>query len=391
MGFLQGLLLYWLYNALESNIWPATEALVFAPASLVIFIVPVLAILAAGNMRFRLVTIGCALSALLLVFLGLFDVERRGDQSMGLLWQHAKLLPSFSLCLASFVGFFIAQSLVMAGESEHKLKASYPAYFDIAWKLAIQINFSLIFVLMFWGILWLGASMFLMLKVHAVSDLLQHRWFSIPVTATAFSYAIHLTDVRMNLVRSIRTLKLTLMSWLLPLLTLFTAAFLLTIPVQGGELLWKTHHSSQILLVTMAMIILYLNAVYQDGLPEHAPRGILCYAGYMAAILLLPLWGLAIYGVALRVNQYGWTVYIIEVAACLVVMLVYALGYIWAACTPGAWLKNLEQTNVTASYAILVVLVALFTPLADPARLAVASQIARLHNGTTTLATFDYN
>lgn len=391
IGLGQGLLFYWLFNARETHVWPATASTVFVPLSLIIAITPVLAVIAVGAVRLRSLLVWCASSVLLLALLGVYDVMRRGGGYADMVWQYPGIVPSLPLWIALLVGFFIAQSLVMAGDFENKSMASYPVYFDVAWKLAVQINFSIFFVAMFWGVLWLGASMFLMLKVHAISDLLKDRWFSMPATTMAFAYAIHLTDVRMNLVRAIRTVKLTMMAWLLPLITFFAAGFLITIPIQGGELLWKTHHASQIILVAMLMIILYLNAAYQDGLPEHMPKGILRYSGHLAAGLLLPLWGLAVYSIVLRVLQYGWTVHLIQVSACLLVTFFYAIGYIVAAFMRGPWLKKLETTNIITSYVILLVLLALFSPLADPARLSVASQMERLKSGAVSLDDFDYH
>src|SRR4029077_9850882 len=104
-------------------------------------------------------------------------------------------------------------------------------------------------------------------------------------------YAIHITDVRVNLVRGIRTLKLTLMSWLLPIMAFFAALFMIVMPFQHVGLLWQSHHVSQILLGAAAVLILLINAAYQDGTPEHAPGNILRISGIVGAVTLLPLIG----------------------------------------------------------------------------------------------------
>ena len=77
-------------------------------------------------------------------------------------------------------------------------------------------------------------------------------------------------------------------------------------------------------------------------------------------------------------------------SAVALVALIYSVGYTWATFAGVPWLKRLEKINVTASLSILGILILLFTPLADPARLAVNSQVARLTAGKTAAEKFDY-
>ena len=114
------------------------------------------------------------------------------------------------------------------------------------------------------------------------------------------------------------------------------------------------------------------------------------YARTLAALVLVPLVALAGYGLALRAQQYGWTPERIIAGACVVVAACYALGYALAALRPNLDLKWLEPTNIVAAAVIVVVVLALFSPLADPARIAVADQLRRLEGGQVTPEAFDY-
>jgi hypothetical protein len=105
---------------------------------------------------------------------------------------------------------------------------------------------------------------------------------------------------------------------------------------------------------------------------------------------LLPVLFLAALALALRVDEYGWTVRRIYTVGMLVVLGVYATGYLLAALRSPRWQKRIEMTNFVAAYIGLAVLLALFSPLADPARLMVASQTAALLNGKITQDGFDY-
>jgi hypothetical protein len=289
------------------------------------------------------------------------------------------------------VGVFIGQSLLMAAQADDRIIASYPTYFDAAWKLAVQISFALSFCGTFWLVLCAGAGLLMLIEINVFKELFSQGWFSVPVTILANAYALHLTDVRVGLVRGMRTLKLNLLSWLLPVMVLFTGIFIVGLPYKGLAILWRTHHASQILLGVAAWLIVLINAAYQDGTPEHTPSQLLRKAGTAGAGMLPILVAISLYAFFLRIDQYGWTVNMIELLACLIIMTCYAGGYVWAMVTPGAWLKRLEKTNIYTSFIILIVLLLLFTPIADPARLSVADQVARLKDGQISAEKFDYN
>ena len=75
--------------------------------------------------------------------------------------------------------------------------------------------------------------------------------------------------------------------------------------------------------------------------------------------------------------------------------IVYAAGYGVGVVTPlirrgAAWMKPLEITNVAVGFLTLVVILALFSPLADPAGLSVGDQVKRLEAGKVAPDKFDY-
>jgi hypothetical protein len=68
----------------------------------------------------------------------------------------------------------------------------------------------------------------------------------------------------------------------------------------------------------------------------------------------------------------------------------YSLGYVVAVFASRPWLKWLETTNVFTAFVVLAVLLALFSPIADPARISVADQVARLEAGAISPDQFDF-
>jgi hypothetical protein len=112
-------------------------------------------------------------------------------------------------------------------------------------------------------------------------------------------------------------------------------------------------------------------------------------------VLLTPLVVIAFWGLALRIGQYGLTPDRIIAFACALIGAAYAAGYGFAALSPfwrkgAGWMQPLERTNVATAVLEVAVILALFSPIADPARLSVADQIARLERGAVKPDQFDY-
>jgi hypothetical protein len=386
VGLMQGIALYLLQQALESKAWPATEGLIFAPLLVVAMFVPIIVVVGLGNMRLGTLAAWTAVATAVCAGLAMYNIFR--DPTGGTAIQ--RITPTAILWLSVGAGLFITHSLIASSDADRKFIASYSRYFDVSWKQGVQLVLAVCFVALFWAMLWLGAELFQLIKIEFLADLIKRRWFWIPVTALAFTYALHITDVRAGLVRGTRTLTLSLLSWLLPIMTLITVAFLLALLFTGLEPLWSTRRATAILLAAAGALIFLINDAYQDGDLQDTVAGIVRYSGTVAALALVPVVVLAAYALALRVGQYGWTPDRIIALACVAVAGCYALGYALAAVRRGTWLKSIELTNIATAYIMLVVLLALLSPIADPARVSVADQVARLESGKTSMDQFDF-
>lgn len=292
------------------------------------------------------------------------------------------------LWFGATIGLLLAHVLVTDGLREGRWLASYTLHFDTASKLAIQLGLAVAFTGAMWGMLALGAESFAMLGITTAWDLFSSRWFAYPASALAVALAIHVSDTQPALVRGVRVLALTLLSWLLPPLALILAAFLASLPFVSLEPLWATRFAATLLLVSAASLIFLVNGCHQDGalpLPLWKRAAVT-----LASLELVPLVALATWALQLRVAQYGWTVDRILAAAVIVIMGAVALGYAMAALAGGAGGRVLETTNRAAAFGAIAVVLALFTPLADPARLMVADQMARLQTGQATVQDFDF-
>ncbi len=382
-GLVQGAALYLLHRAISASLWPATDGLVLIPLLMVFLFVPLVINQALGTVSWRAALSWAGIALLALALLGFLDAWMAGPLGMGM--GHgasaARTSPSWQLLFFSSGGLFIAHALVISGCCDRRIMARYATHFDVAWKLLVQLTLVAFFVAVFWLLLWLGATLFLLIKLSFFKTLIEQAWFSTPVTALAIAGALHLTDIRPAMVEGARTLLLTLLSWLLPVIVLIVGGFVVSLPFTGLTPLWGIGHATAVLLTVIAALIILINAAYQDGDPKHTPPKLLRWSGSAAAILTAPLTVIAAYALYLRVHQYGLTPDRVTAAALVFVAAAHSAGYVFAAAVRGRWLGKIEPWNFYVSVLVLVLVVALLTPIASPARLTVANQLARLHSG----------
>jgi hypothetical protein len=383
LGLVQGLGLYALYRTADYKIWPSTDRFVFTPLLVDTVFVPLIFLFGVGNLRARTLIIWGACSTMLLTALAWHAAARVvGENTQS---ESAVVLLAFSA-----LGVFIAQSLITAGDSDRKIIAAYPRYFDAAWKYAVQTMLAVLFTGLFWLILFLGSALLDLVKLDFLSRLIRREWFSIPVTSLTFASAIHLTDVRVSIISGVRSLIHIVLSWLLPTMAIIVGIFLAGLPFTGLDPLWRTSHAGLLLLAVAGVLTALINTVYRDGTVEQTAPKFLRVGATLGAIELVPIVAIAILAIGLRVDQYGWSVARVFASALAIVAAWHAVGYLFAVARCGPWLKSVERCNIFGAVLVLTTLVGLLTPVADPARIAVADQVARLKSGRVPPEKFDY-
>lgn len=392
VGMLQGLALYLIFQAAEDKLWVADNSGLFAALLLALTIAPVLLVSGLGHIPPKTLWRWLLPATAVLALLGYYDIWRGAGAPY---WDYVKSadmarFPSPELWVHVVAGFFIAQSLVSAAVIDGRRIASYRSLFESASKLLIQVAFAAVFVGIIWLVLVLGSELFKMIKLDFLKKLLEESWFAIPVTTFAFAYALHITDVRPAIVRGIRSLVFVLLSWILPIAVLIIGGFLLALPFTGLEPLWATKTATALLLAASALLTVLINAAFQDGSVAHEVAMPIRISARIATLLLMPLTLIGAYALSLRVGQYGWTVDRLVAAFCLVVAICCAIGYFWAAFRSPSWLSRIAQVNIFTAFILLFLLLAIFSPLLDPARISVNSQLAHLKAGKVSADNFDY-
>lgn len=387
IGLAQGIALFLLQKADESKAWPATQPMLYAPVLVCVLMIPLLPLAALSAMRRRSLLAWCAVATAVTAILAVHAAwvgaapDRIGAGPL-----------SPPLFLATAVMLFIAHHLVQPADAAGKPVAPYTDYFDLTWTNGVRLALSLAFTGAFWLLLFLAAALFKLIGITAIGKLIGETAFAFPATGLMFAAAVHmavqLTEARAGLVRGALTVGLTLLTWLLPLMVLIGGGFLATLPFTGLAPLWGTKAATALLLAAAAALILLINAAYQDG--DEPPHLIPRVAARIAGLLLIPIVILAGYALWLRIDQYGLTPERVFAGVFLLVAVGFTIGYALAAVKPGPWMKPLERTNPLMAAVCVLLLIALFTPIADPARLSVNSQVKRLEDGKVAADKFDF-
>lgn len=387
IGLAQGIVLFLLQKADESKAWPATQPMLYAPLLICALMVPMIPLAALSAMRRPALIAWSLIAAAAAAILAVHAAwTGAGPDRLGA----GPLSPPLFIAVAALL--FIAHHLVQPAEAVAKPVAPYVDYFDLVGTNAVRLFLSLAFTGAFWLLLFLAAALFKLIGVEAIQKLIGETAFAFPATGLMFAAAVHmavqLTEARAGLVRGVRTVALVLLAWLLPLMVVIAGGFLATLPFTGLAPLWGTKAAAALLLAAAAALIILINAAYQDG--GEPPHAILRWAARAASLLLIPIVVLTAYALWLRIDQYGLTPDRVFACAYLVVALGFTAGYALAALRTAHWMRPLEPTNLIMAAVCVLLIIALFTPVADPARLSVASQVKRLETGKVTADKFDF-
>jgi hypothetical protein len=395
LSLVQGVVLFWLYRAAQLELWPATNPGLIAALATCALLLPltwyVIDGLGAGGQRIALI----AMVAAALLLFGWHHGARATvspsaqDTSGELVLASASFLAVLGVLWCHAMPF--AQAWLHTGHA----RPAYHDLFEFAWRNALLLALGLLFCGVFWLLLGLWARLFDLLGIELFSRLFTDSTFAIPATAVAAGVGVQLAGNVEGLQRALRQNLLSLLKWLAPLsaliLVLFSIALLFKLPMLLGE--QQRVVGAAWLLWLVAVNVLLLNAAWQDGRqPAPYPRP-LASALRFAVPLLVLIAAIALYAVAVRVGDHGLTVQRVWALLVAVLALAYSLGYTAAAISGrqgSTWLPRVGAVNVTIALASVVVLTLMLTPLLAPARLAAASQQARILEDPSRAVEEDY-
>lgn len=385
VGVVQGLAVWLLVEG-----WPEAHAARAVCVGLLTFVAVSAAVLHfawTGERIARLVVLAAATGmvyALVATWVG-FGIGQEGAVSRAgehriLTWIHVSLVTVY--VLGPFLQIY---------QNSGRLTFPYDDLFLHSWNNFFVALVGALFTGALWTVLLLWAALFKLIGVDFFGDVFTEDLFVFPVTGAAVGFGLALGRESERVVAALRSITLKVFTGLLPLVCFVALLFLATLPVTGLDPLWETDHASHLLLAWVAVTVLFLNAVYQEGRrvePLPRPARWLVEAGLVAitGFLFISAWGLW-----LRIDQYGFTPPRVWAVLLWVVLAAYALGYAGAVlCRGSPWLPVVRPVNRAVAWLVVALGLLAHTPVLDPMGWSARSQYQRLQSGRVAAEQFDY-
>ncbi len=384
IAFGQGIALFLLWRALESEVWPSQTPVINFPLWTLALVGPTMLLLCLDKQSLsrslRAVGLFSAIMALLAAHVG-WQASPHGEFPI----QFLLFVYVLTALIACFKGLMYCQQWI------GKSPTSYAALFTYSWRnflvaaLAAALTGGVALILFLWG------ALFSVIDISFFSDLFSNDWFLFPVLAFAFGTGVLIFRRLIKVIDGITSLLEGLMRLLLPLVASVLVIFLGALPFTGLTPLWETGSGTALLLCLNAFALFFVNAVYQTGRALPYPSWV--HLGLSAAIALLPIVSvLALYGLYLRVDEYGWTVLRCWAFAVFTILVLFSAGYTWCIVRwRSAWPRHLGRVNILMGWLVLATMILVNSPVLDFRSISLASQMQRVEAGEVDLRDFDYH
>ena len=379
----QGTALLLLWRALTNETWPATQPAVNFPLWTLAVAFPALLLLSLESGRVRRTLSRVSLFSAVLILPAAY---------IG--WQASPFdeFPIESLLFVYVVTMGIAcfKALMYLQLHVADTPVAYRTLFGHSWRNALVVGLTAPLV---WGvaiILFLWGALFEAIGIDFFAELFARDWFLFPVLAVVFGLGVLIFRRLATVIDGITSLLEGLIRLLFPLIVAVVAIFLAALPFTGLQPLWETGNGTALLMWMNAFALFFANAVYQPGRRPPYPPIVhrLLYAGTS----LLPIVSmLALYGLYLRIAQYGWTVERCWALAVCLLLALFSAGYsLGIVRRRDDWPETLGRVNVTMGWVIAALMLLVNTPLLDFRSISLASQFARVERGEIEIYDFDF-
>ena len=379
----QGAVLYLLTLAELNDAWPSGQPVWNLPLWTLAVAWPVLLHLSIGAANARRTIAGASLFASLLVAVAVYT----GSQ----------MSPPGAFPTESIVAVFLITSAVACFKALMYLQplaarrpVIYAELFANSWRNFLVAGLSAVMAGGIYLVLMLWASLLNVIGIAFFLELFQQMWFAFPVIAICFGLGVFIFRGLARVIDGLTGLLEGLMRLLLPLLIVMLAIFLAALPFTGLEPLWDVGSGTALLMALNGLALFFLNAVYQTGRREPYPA-LVHRLVYVGAVVLPIVSALALYGLSLRIAQYGWTVERCWALAVCIILALFSCGYAGSILRlRDAWPRNLAFVNRSMGLAILAFMLLSNSPLLDFRLISLESQQRRVESGEIELREFDF-
>ena len=294
--------------------------------------------------------------------------------------------------LSGILAVLTAAPLFQTLRDEGAWRFPYARLHRHAWTDAVLGAAGLVFTGITFLLAWLIASLFDVIGIEAIKDLLQEEWFGWMLAGFAFGGALGLLRERDALVATLQKLVMVVLAVLAPVLAVALAAFLISLPFTGLKGLWESDiPATPMLLLAGAGAILLVNAVIGDGREERSGNLWLRRAAMLLLVCILPLAVLAALSMGERINQYGWTPERIWGVVAVAIAIGYGLAAWWAVYRGrGEFDDPLRPLQTKLAIALCGLALFFALPVFDFGAISARSQLARLESGKIKAEEFDW-
>jgi hypothetical protein len=296
--------------------------------------------------------------------------------------------PFFSGILA----VLIAAPLFQTIRDEGAWRFPYARLHRHAWTDAVIGAASLIFTGVTFLLAWLIASLFDVIGIDAIKELLKEEWFNWTLAGLAFGGALGLLRERDALAGALQRLVTVVLAVLAPVLAVSLAAFLLSLPFKGLGGLWNSDiPATPLLLVSAGGAFILANDVIGDGGEDRSPNIWLRRSALLLMLCILPLAFFAALSMGQRIDQYGWTPERIWGVIAVAVASVYGLIGWWSVFRGRMEFDDqLRPLQVKFAIGLCGLALVLALPILDFGAISARSQLARLETGKIKVEEFDW-
>lgn len=309
------------------------------------------------------------------------------DESRGGVSEFVDIVLGFPFAQSMLVVCFVAtihlQPVIWGKECD------YDTLFALSWRNFLTIGLATLLTLCVWGVLWLWGGLFESIGIEFFADLFDENWFLYPTLGISFALGVHSFGTLPTIIDRVTTLITKAIRVLFPLVALAITCFLVTLPFTGLDPLWATRSGTATLIAANLWGLFLLNVVYRTGGRLPYPRAL--HRILSAAVFLYPvLAALSLYGLVLRVAQYGWTPNRCMAMLIIVLMALFSLGYAVIVCwRRDDWSSNLPGINRRMSWVVLASLLVTASPLLDFRSVSAWSQFSRIESGEVLVEDLD--
>jgi len=286
----------------------------------------------------------------------------------------------------------IALPLFQTARDEGALRFPYVEVHGHAWTNAVLWFACWIFTGIVFALAWLLSSLFDLIGLHFLRELLRHQWFDAVLFGVAFGSALGLFRERDRVVRLLQRVVTAVLGVLAPVPGLGLLVFLISLPFTGLGPLWEaTRSTTPILLTCIVGALILANTVIGNGADEELHNPVLRWGAVALAVCVLPLAIVAAIATGLRIGQYGLTPDRLWALTFVILATGYGLAYFVAVIRGRMdWGTHGRRANLRLAFVVAGVALFLATPLLSFNALATRNQVARLETGRISPAKFDW-